>query len=207
MSTEPTKDSADGPVFDGDVDTTLLTGHAYDGIVEYDNPLPGWWKFLFWFFIIIAPIYYLFFHSGVEGRSIHDQYNNHMASVFEIRFAEIGELTADRETILEYLNDKPEWLAVGKVTYQTNCVSCHGADGGGLVGPNLTDDYWKHVRNVEGIAKVLENGAANGAMPAWKTRFSHPNQIVLTAAYVASLRKNPVAGKPPEGAKIADWNE
>jgi cytochrome c oxidase cbb3-type subunit 3 len=188
------------------VDETNLTGHSYDGIVEYDNPLPGWWKFLFWFFVLIAPLYYFFFHGGSEGRSIHDEYNRHMASVFEIRFAEIGELTADRDTILEYVNKK-DWLKVGEVAYKANCVSCHGAEGGGLVGPNLTDEYWKHVRSVENIASVIENGAANGAMPAWKTRFSHPNQIVLISAYVASLRKNPVAGKGPEGNKIPSWDE
>ncbi|MFK7769152.1 MAG: cbb3-type cytochrome c oxidase N-terminal domain-containing protein [Mariniblastus sp.] len=184
-----------------------LTGHSYDGIQEYDNPLPGWWKFLFWFFILIAPIYYFYMHSGKEGRSIHDQYNNHMASVFELRFSEIGVLKADRETILKYMNDEPKWLAVGKVVYQTNCVSCHGADGGGLVGPNLTDNYWKNVRSVESIATVIENGAANGAMPAWKNRLTHPNQVVLTAAYIASLRKNPVAGKGPEGNAIPPWGE
>lgn len=186
---------------------TGLTGHSYDGIQEYDNPIPGWWSFLFWFFILIAPLYYFYIHSGIEGRSVIDQYNNHMASVFESRFSEIGELTADRETILRYMNDEPQWMAVGKVVYQTNCVSCHGANGGGLVGPNLTDDYWKNVRNVEGIASIIKNGAANGAMPAWKTRLSHPNQIVLTAAYIASLRKNPVSGKAPEGNLIPDWEE
>ena len=184
----------------------ILTDHSYDGIQEYDNPLPGWWKFLFWFFIWFAPLYYFYAHSDVEGRSIEDQYNNHMASVFETRFSEIGTLTADKETIMDYVNNKPEWLAVGKVVYQTNCVSCHGADGGGLVGPNLTDDYWKNVRSVESIASVIENGAANGAMPAWGNRFSHPNQIVLTAAYVASMRKNPVAGKGPEGNEIPPWD-
>lgn len=184
-----------------------LTGHSYDGIQEYDNPLPGWWKFLFWISVVFAPIYYLYVHAGIEGRSIHDQYNNHMASVFELRFAEIGELEPNRETILKYMNDEPKWLAVGKVIYQANCVSCHGADGGGIVGPNLTDDHWKNVRNVEGIAKVILEGAANGAMPAWKNRMSHPNQVVLTAAYVASLRDNPVAGKAPEGNRIGPWTE
>ncbi len=188
-------------------DENPLTDHAYDGIQEYDNPLPGWWSFLFWIAIVFAPLYYFFFHCGMEGRSIHDQYNSQMASIFELRFAEIGELSADRATILQYMNDKPEWLAVGKVVYTTHCVSCHGADGSGLVGPNLTDDYWKNVTRVEDIAKVIENGAANGAMPAWKNRMSHQNQIVLTAAYVASLRGNPVDGKAPEGKIIAGWNE
>lgn len=184
-----------------------LTGHCYDGIEEYDNPLPGWWKFLFWVSIVFAPLYYFVFHFGIEGRSIHEQYNTHMASIFELRFAEIGELNADKATILKYMNDEPKWLAVGKVVYQTNCVGCHGADGSGGVGPNLTDDYWKNVRSVEGIASVIENGAANGAMPSWKNRLSHKNQIVLTAAYVASLRSNPVAGTAPEGEKIPQWNE
>ncbi|MDG1808594.1 MAG: c-type cytochrome [Pirellulaceae bacterium] len=181
--------------------------HAYDGIQEYDNPLPGWWKFLFWVSIIFAPLYYFYIHSGVEGRSQIDQYNNHMASVFELRFSEIGELQGDRETLLKYMNESPEWLAVGKVVYQTNCVSCHRADGGGLVGPNLTDDYWKHVTNIEDIVKVIEDGAANGAMPAWRNRLSHQNQIVLTAAYVAAMRKNPVSGKSPEGKEIPAWEE
>lgn len=189
-----------------DIENEKLTDHTYDGIQEYDNPLPGWWKFLFWFFILIAPIYYLYFHCGIEGRSIHDQYNNHMASIYELKFAEIGELTADRETLLKYTKES-DWLAVGKVIYQTNCTSCHGADGGGLVGPNLTDNFWKHTTNIEGIAKIIEEGAANGAMPAWKNRLTHPNQIVLTAAYVASLRENPVDGKGPEGKEIAPWGE
>lgn len=184
-----------------------LTGHVYDGIQEYDNPLPGWWMFLFWVFMFFAPVYYFWAHSGAEGRSIHDQYNTHMASVFETRFAEIGMLESDNETILKYMNDEPKWLAVGKVVYQANCVSCHGANGEGVVGPNLTDDSWKHVRSVQDIARVIEEGAANGAMPAWKTRLSHPNQIVLTAAYVASLRDNPVSGKGPEGVKVGPWEK
>lgn len=205
MSTEVIENN-EAVDIDGEYDAANLTGHAYDGIVEYDNPLPGWWKFLFWFFILIAPIYYFYVHSGASGRSIEDQYNNHMASIFEVRFAEIGELTGDRATLLKYMNEK-EWLSVGKVAYQTNCISCHGADGGGLVGPNLTDDHWKNLSNIEGIVSVIENGAANGAMPAWKTRFSHPNQIVLISAYVASLRKNPVAGKEAEGKIIPAWDE
>lgn len=193
--------------YDDTVDHELLTDHTYDGIQEYDNPLPGWWSFLFWVFVVFAPIYYFYFHGGMEGRSIHDEYNTEMASIFERRFSQIGLLEPDRETLLKYLNGDPQWLAVGEVVYKTNCVGCHGADGGGLVGPNLTDDHWKHVSNIEGIAKVISEGAANGAMPAWKNRLTHQNQIVLTAAYVASLRENPVAGVPPEGKAIPDWTE
>ncbi len=183
-----------------------LTGHNYDGIQEYDNPLPGWWKFLFWVSIIFSPFYLFYFHAGNADRSIHGQYETQMASIFEVRFKEIGDLEPDRATILNYMN-KPDWLAVGKVVYKTNCVSCHGPAGAGLVGPNLTDDYWKNVRNIEDIASVIAKGAADGAMPAWKNRLSHQNQIVLTAAYIASMRANPVSGKAPEkeAIKIPDW--
>ena len=197
-----------GEVLAGEHAEDNLTGHSYDGIQEYDNPLPGWWKFLFWVSIIFSPLYYFYFHAGSESRSIHGQYETQMASIFEVHFQEIGELQADRATIIEYMN-KPEWLAVGKIVYKTNCVSCHGSDGEGKVGPNLTDDYWKNVNSVEDIAKVIEKGAANGAMPAWKNRMSHQNQIVLTAAYIASLRANPVSvgsgGKDSEGNQIAPW--
>ena len=191
---------------DSSVTQEKLTDHSYDGIQEYDNPLPGWWRFLFWVSILFAPAYWVYFHLGTEGRSIHDQYDNHMAKIFELRFSEIGDLEGNKETILEYMN-KPKWRTVGSVIFKTHCVNCHGADGGGQVGPNLTDEYWKNVKSVEDLAKVIENGAANGSMPAWKNRLSHQNQIVLAAAYVAWLRSNPVDGKPQEGSKLPPWDE
>lgn len=202
MSSETVTESDQSPSQETE---ELLTDHSYDGIQEFDNPLPGWWKFVFWLTILFAPLYWAYFEGGASGRSIHDQYDRQADAVFTMKFKEIGTLQADRETILEYM-EKPDWLTVGKVVYKTNCASCHGPEGGGNVGPNLSDDYWKHVKNVEDIANVIEEGAANGAMPAWKNRLSHPNQIVLTASYIASLRKNPVDGKAAEGNKIPDWN-
>ncbi len=182
----------------------VLTNHSYDGIQEYDNPLPGWWVWLFVGTVMFSIVYWLYFHHGMPGRSIHDDYDRHAAKIFELRFEEIGELKPDRETIVKYMNDS-KWLTVGKVVYKTNCVSCHGADGGGLVGPNLTDDNWKNVRNIEDIAKIIQNGAANGAMPAWRNRLSHVNQVVLVSAYVASLRGTVSGGKTAEGDPIAPW--
>jgi cytochrome c oxidase cbb3-type subunit III len=183
-----------------------LTDHNYDGIQEYDNPMPGWWVWLFVATVIYSGVYWLYFETGVEGRSIFDEYGRHQASVMTVKFGEIGELTPDAETIVQYMND-PKWLAVGKATYNANCVSCHGIDGGGGIGPNLTDDHWKGVRSVEDIANVIKNGAANGAMPAWGSRFNHPNVLVLTSAYVASLRgSSPGNPKAPEGVVIDPWS-
>jgi cytochrome c oxidase cbb3-type subunit 3 len=72
------------------------------------------------------------------------------------------------------------------------------------VGPNLTDDYYKNVKQITDIAEVIKNGAAGGSMPAWKTRL-HPNEVVLMAAYVAGLRGKNLKGRPPEGEKIPPW--
>ena len=105
---------------------------------------------------------------------------------------------------MKYVDDK-RWLKVGESVYKQHCVSCHGPDAGGLVGPNLCDVYWKNVKVIDDIAKILENGAGNGAMPAWKTRL-HPNELVLVACYIASLRGSaPAKARAPEGNEIGPW--
>ncbi len=182
-----------------------LTDHSYDGIQEYDNPLPGWWTWLFVGTIAFCPVYWVYFHSGDPSRTVLAGYQQSVAANLKLQFAEIGELQPDRKTIVRYLDD-PKWLVVGESTFQTHCTSCHGSHGEGKVGPNLTDDYWKNVKNIEDIAGVVKNGAANNAMPAWGNRL-HPNEIVLVSAYVASLRGSAAGkgGKAPEGNQIPPW--
>jgi len=183
-----------------------LTGHEYDGIEEYDNPLPGWWSALFALTTVFAVFYVIYVHLGEEGKDIHTAYDEQAAEVMEIRFGELGTLTADRETLLKYKDD-PKWLPAGKAAFQTHCVSCHGKNGEGLVGVNLTDEHYKNITTIEDIVRVIENGAAGGAMPAWKNRITNVNQLVLTAAYVASLRgTNAAGGKAPEGKEIPPWD-
>ena len=185
-----------------------LTDHSYDGIQEYDNPMPGWWVWLFVATVVFSGVYWLYFETGVADRSIFDDYRKHQDLVMQTKFGELGELKLDAETLLKYSSDPKEakWLAVGKSTFVTNCASCHGIDGGGGIGPNLTDDHWKGVRSIGDIANVIKNGANNGAMPAWGTRFNHPNILVLTSAYIASLRgSTPTNPKAPEGTVIGPW--
>jgi cytochrome c oxidase cbb3-type subunit 3 len=188
-------DPGDGP---------QLAGHTYDGIQEYDNPTPRWWDLLFVATIVFSPIYALWFHAPSEGRTLADQYEAGLAENMRLQFGEIGELAADEPTILQYMNE-PEWLKVGASTFATNCVSCHGRQGEGISGPNLTDDHYLNVKQIVDIAKVVAGGAKNGAMPAWGNRL-HPNEVVLVAAYVASLRGQNLPGpRPAEGAEIAPW--
>lgn len=181
-----------------------LTGHSYDGIQEYDNPLPGWWKWLFVLSIVVSPPYFFFFHNGTEGRSLADRYDRELAANLQLQFAEIGELTADREEVIRFLYDE-SWLQVGKIVFKSNCVSCHGKDGGGLIGPNLCDEQYKNVKDIGDILKVIQKGANAGAMPAWQNRLS-VNEMVMVSSYVASLRgTTPAKAKAPEGREIAPW--
>ena len=189
-----------------------LIQHSYDGIQEFDNPLPGWWKWMFVGSIVYSLFYALFFHIGAPGRSIFDQYDAALAVNTRLQFSEIGDLQPTADNILLYPSalaaSRKSWLSVGQTIFKTNCISCHGVDGIGKIGPNLTDEYYKSVHKVEDIARVISQGAGNGAMPAWGTRLL-PNEIVLVSAYVASLRGSPLGegGKPPEGSVIPPWPE
>jgi cytochrome c oxidase cbb3-type subunit 3 len=181
----------------------ILLDHNYDGIQEYDNPTPGWWWLIFHGTIVFSVVYFLFFQFSPDAWTLKDAYNAAVVTDLRKQFAEIGELKADAATILKYMHD-PKWIEVGRSTYTTNCVSCHGRDGEGVVGPNMTDDHYKNVKTIADLAAVITNGAANGAMPAWKNRL-HPNEIVLTASYIASLRGKNRPGRAPEGDVIPPW--
>ncbi len=187
------------------MENNALMDHAYDGIQEFDNPLPGWWKWMFVGTIVFSIFYAMYFHIGAPGRSVSDQYDQALAANTRLQFAEIGDLQPTAENILLYASKK-SWLSVGQTVFKANCISCHGRDGEGKVGPNLTDEFYKNVRKVEDIARIINQGAGNGAMPAWANRL-HPNEVVLVSSYVASLRgvKTASKGKGPEGGQIPAW--
>lgn len=185
-------------------DAERLMEHEYDGIREYDNPTPGWWHAIFIGSIVFSFVYFAFYQWSPLAL---DMYESHAAAevrVLKQKFGEIGELAADEATIIEYMG-KEDWMAYAATVYKGNCVSCHGSRGEGLVGPNLTDQNYKNLTDLEGIHTVLVEGANNGAMPAWGTRL-HPNELVLLSSYVATLRGQNLSGpRPPEGDPIAPW--
>jgi cytochrome c oxidase cbb3-type subunit III len=181
-----------------------LSDHCYDGIQEYDNPTPGWWNLLFVATIVFSPLYLLWFHSPTSGRTLLSQYEVGLAANMKLQFGELGDLEPDEATIVKYMDD-PQWIKVGQATFATNCISCHGRGGEGVSAPNMTDDHYLHVKQIADIAAVIKNGAKNGAMPAWGNRL-HPNEVVLAAAYVASMRgKNLASARPVEGEVIPPW--
>lgn len=185
-------------------DNAPLTGHAFDGIQEYDNPLPGWWKWLFILTIVFSLLYWPYYHFGAPGRSVAEQFSVAVAENMRLQFAEIGDLQPNEATLVKMMYDEG-WVKFGESVYRANCASCHGLDGGGIVGPNLADDHYKNVREITDILSIVQNGAAAGAMPAWKNRLQL-NEQILVSSYVASLRgTTPAKAKGPEGNVIPPW--
>jgi len=178
----------------------LLPGH--DGIQEYDNPIPSWMSLILTLTIVWSVLYVFYYGLGY-GDSNAVEYQNAMAENIRVQFKEIGTLKPDEPTLLAYMG-KPDWMAFGRTVYQSNCQSCHGPTGQGLVGPNLCDDHYKNVNKLDDIPKVVGGGAAGGQMPAWGARL-HPNEVVLVSAYVAALRGSSAGGKAAEGKVIPPW--
>lgn len=184
--------------------TEALTGHEYDGIQEYDNPLPGWWKWLFVATIIFCGPYFAYYHFGNTSRSVAAQFEVAEAENLRLQFAEIGELKPDAPTLVKFSNDD-RWLLFGQSVFKQHCIACHGQQAEGGVGPNLTDEHFKNIRTIEDILRVINNGAGAGAMPAWQNRLEE-NERILVSAYVASLRGTNIAGgKSPDGQLIDPW--
>ena len=181
-----------------------LLDHEYDGITEYDNPTPGWWHAIFIGSILFSFVYFAFYQWSPLATNMYQAHANAEVRVLRQKFGEIGELAADEQTIIDYMGQE-DWMAYAASVYKGNCVSCHGSQGEGLVGPNLTDNAYKNVTSLTDIHKVLVEGANNGAMPAWGTRL-HPNELVLLSSYVASMRGGNLTGpRPPEGDQIPAW--
>ncbi|QNN24825.1 c-type cytochrome [Planctomycetales bacterium ZRK34] len=184
-----------------------LLAHEYDGIQEYDNPTPSWWSWLFALSIVFSVCYLVYYHVGDVGATIYENLDAAKKANADRKFAGIGNLQPDAPSLLKVMND-PDLLAMGKDVFDAAlCASCHGPNAAGLVGPNLTDDYYKNVKTLPDIVHVIEEGAGNGIMPAWKTRLD-PKEIILVAGYVASLRGQNLKGvypNDPYGQKIAPW--
>ncbi|MEM9704176.1 MAG: cbb3-type cytochrome c oxidase N-terminal domain-containing protein [Planctomycetota bacterium] len=181
-----------------------LTGHSYDGIEEYDNPMPAWWKNVFWATIVFSVLYAPIVYSQLLDVGVLSSYERAKVANIRLQFADLGELAADGPTVARFVGDE-KWEPVGEAIYKANCVSCHGPDALGLVGPNLRDDAYKNIASIDSIPRVMKGGAAGGAMPAWQNRLSD-NEIVMISAYVAGLRGTADGeGKAPEGREIPPW--
>jgi len=176
----------------------ILADHNYDGIKELDARIPPWVMGLFYATIIFSIWYMLHYHVLGTGPLQEEEY------VQEVKLAEIqrAELMRSGAMINEEtvtLLTEPALLESGKQIYTTNCAACHAADGGGIVGPNLTDDYWIHGGGIKNVFKVVKYGVVNKGMIAWQNLLN-PKQIQEVSSYVLTLHgTTPANPKAPQG--------
>jgi cytochrome c oxidase cbb3-type subunit III len=181
---------------DNDPKDPLLLDHNYDGIQELDNKLPRWWVWLFNLCIVFAVVYMLYYHVLGKGQLMAAQYNEEMRIGQALKTRAMAEFESTMGTLQP--SKDAELLARGQTTFKTMCAPCHRADGGGLVGPNLCDDYWIHGSNFVDNLKVIWNGVPTKGMVTWKNTL-RPSQIYEVGSYIYTLRgTNPKNPKPPE---------
>ncbi|WP_445719377.1 cbb3-type cytochrome c oxidase N-terminal domain-containing protein [Flavobacterium sp.] len=182
----------------------IMLDHDYDGIKELDNVLPPWWVYLFYGTIIFALVYMVRFH--VMNEYDQEQEFKNEVKLAELEKSKLPKNAADEvsyETVVA-LTDATN-LAKGKEIFTNACAACHKADGGGLVGPNLTDDHWINGGGIKNIFKLISEGSKNNpSMVAWKSNLSS-SDIQNIASYILTLK-----GSNPAGAKAAEgeiWKE
>ena len=134
----------------------LLMDHDADGIQELDNNLPLWWVWLFYLSIAFAAFYLVYYHVLKAGDLQIAEYDKAQAIGDKIKGDAIGKFEANLASLTP--SKDPGVLGVGQQTFLTLCAPCHRADGGGLVGPNLCDDYWMHGSNYVDNVKTIITG-------------------------------------------------
>ncbi len=174
----------------------LLMNHEADGIRELDNKLPRWWVWLFYLTTIFAVIYMAYYHVLGAGDLMAAEYLKEMKRGDGIKAAAMTKFESSIANLEPSKDDTV--LKAGKQTFLTMCAPCHRPDAGGLVGPNLTDDYWIHGTNFSDNLKTIWNGVPEKGMVTWK-QLLKPKEIHAVASYIYTLRgTKPPNPKPPE---------
>jgi cytochrome c oxidase cbb3-type subunit 3 len=164
------------------------TGHEYDGIREYNNPLPSWWLTMFWLLILFGLGYLALYpglgkYPGLLGWTSHGE----VAQDEKAYQQQYGALYAGyAKTPIEQLAKDPRAMQIGGRLFANNCAACHGTDAKGAKGyPNLTDTDWLYGGTPDKITETIANGR-HGVMPAWHDTLGEEG-VKQVANYVLSL--------------------
>lgn len=172
--------------------------HEYDGIEEADNQLPRWWLATFYGAILFAIGYWFYYHEYSMGPTTPE--------VFAAEMAERAAGAQIDDTILATLAEDASTVADGREAFSTTCAACHGAEGQGVIGPNLTDDRWLHGGSALEIYTSIRGGISperaripgSAGMPEWGAQLGE-RRVRAVAAYLLSIRGTNVSGREPEG--------
>ena len=185
-------------------DDKLMLDHEYDGIKELDNPLPGWWLATFYITIVFAVVYFIYYEFA-GGPTLDQELSSDLNKIESVQQKAVETMGTKSEENYIALLDNKEVLEQGKAEFLTKCIACHGAQGQGIIGPNLTDEYWIHGDgDISSILQTINEGVVEKGMPPWKGVIA-PELMENVAVYVFSIRgSNPPGAKPPQGEKVTE---
>ncbi len=181
----------------------IMMDHEFDGIRELDNTIPPWFNILFYGTIVIAFLYILNYHVFKMSGLSAEEYNDEMKVAAMQRDELIRTGAFINENTVKLMTDDAT-ITEGKTIFNTNCTVCHGPAGGGLIGPNLTDEFWIHGGGVVNVFKTIKYGVPVKGMISWQNQLN-PKQMQAVANYILTLKgTNPANGKQPEGTIYTD---
>ena len=176
----------------------LILDHNYDGIKELDNDLPPWWVWMFYATIVFAVVYLVRFHViGDYDQDMEYEQEVAEATLAIEEYKKTAKGLVDVNTV-ELLTDATD-LAAGKTIFETTCVACHMADGGGGIGPNLADEYWILGGGIKNVFNTISEGGRDGkGMVAWKSILK-PVEMAQVSSYLLTFQ-----GTTPANPKAAE---
>lgn len=180
----------------------IILDHNYDGIKELDNNLPPWWVYGFYGTIIFAVVYLARFHI-FDGTNQVGEYEAEVAQA-RIDIAEYKKTAKDLVDFntVELLTDASD-LNAGKAIFTANCVACHKADGGGGIGPNLTDEFWILGGGIKNVFNTISEGGRDGkGMVSWKSELK-PSEMAQVGSYLLTFQGTTAA--EPKAAEGEVW--
>ncbi|HMI02247.1 MAG TPA: cbb3-type cytochrome c oxidase N-terminal domain-containing protein [Pedobacter sp.] len=183
----------------------LVMEHTFDGIAELDNPAPAWFMVLFYGTVIFAMVYLLSYHVFGLGMLQEEEYAVELKQAEDAKTAMLlkpGNAAAKVNENNVQISKEPAVLQSGAAIFKGACTPCHGEHAEGIVGPNLTDEYWLHGGTVKDIFKTIKYGVPEKGMIAWEKTL-RPKQISELTSYILSLQASKPAGaKAPQGNKL-----
>ena len=177
----------------------ILLDHNYDGIRELDNHLPPWWKWLFYLSIVWALIYLVVYHV-FDMLPLQDaEYQNAIVKAETAKAARAALITENIDENNVEIATEQVRLDNGATIFQRQCAVCHAADGGGGVGPNLTDDYYIHGGDIKSVFTTIKYGVPSKGMISWESQLN-PSEMRDVSSYIITLRgTTPANPKEPQG--------
>jgi cytochrome c oxidase cbb3-type subunit 3 len=193
----PTNESRDAEPSNG-----ALTTHTYDGIEEYDNPLPAWWRRIFWGTAFFSLCYFVHYQLTGNGATAAQSYETDMREFREMVAAKTLGTEINEDGLTRLMND-PMMMRDARTVFSSRCVQCHADRGQGNIGPNLTDDHWLNGDgSLTALLEIVKDGRPQKGMPTWGQKL-RPVELAQVVAYVGSIRNTNVPGRAPQGTLVA----